>query len=172
MTITVYYATNRNEAGSAENPDFGPAFHVRGPSYLRFGMAEVTPPAAPGSDYKVDRVQVEPERIPGVNVSLRTKQVLGSRKIFEELRQKMKADKSDLILLIHGYASDFNSTLERAAQIKVEYTQSGRPLEIAVFSWPADGDMVPFISYQRDRDDAKVSGPAIARAAEAAGVFP
>ena len=164
MTISIYYATNRNETGTQANPGFGPNFHAKGPSYLRFGMAEVTPPANPGGEYKVASIQVEPERIPGMNVSMRAKEVLGSRKIFEELRLKMKADKSDLILLIHGYAADFNTAMERAAQLKAEYAQTGRPLEVAVFSWPADGDMAPFISYQRDRDDAKVSGPAIARA--------
>lgn len=164
MSISVYYATNRNETGTPANPGFGPNFHAKGPTYLRFGMADVEPPTTAGGDYKVSSIEVEPERIPGVTVSLRTKEVLGSRKIFDELRLKMKADKSDLILLIHGYAADFNTTMERAAQLKVEYAQAGRPLEVAVFSWPADGDMTPFISYQRDRDDAKVSGPAIARA--------
>jgi esterase/lipase superfamily enzyme len=164
MTITVYYATNRNETGTAARPGFGPNFHAKGPSYLRFGLAEVTPPATPDRDYKVARIQMEPERIPGVTASSRAKEVLGSRKIFDELRLKMKADKSDLVLLIHGYAADFNTAIERAAQLKVEYAQAGRPLEVAVFSWPADGTTVPFISYQRDRDDAKLSGPAIARA--------
>ena len=164
MSITVYYATNRNETGTAANPGFGPNFHAKGPQYLRFGMAEVAPPARPGDDYTIAKIHMEPERIPGVNVSLRTKGVLGSKKIFEALRLQMKADKSDLILLIHGYAADFNTALQRAAQLKVEYAKGGRLLEVAVFSWPADGDTTPFISYQRDRDDAKISGPAIARA--------
>lgn len=164
MTITVYYATNRNETGTAAKPDFGPNFHQKGPEYLRFGSADVAPPAKPGGDYKVTSVYLAPEQIPGVTARKGVKKVLGSREIFEELRERMKAEKSDLILLIHGYSCDFRTALARAAQIKQEYAGIGRPVEAAVFSWPADGDMTPWLSYYRDRDDAKVSGIAIARA--------
>ena len=164
MTITVYYATNREEAGTAAKPDFGPKFHAKGAQYLRYGSAEVTPPTKPGSDYKVASVYLAPEQIPGVTAKKGAKEVLGSQKIFEELRERMKAEKSDLILLIHGYSCDFMSALARAAQIKQEYAGIGRPLEVAGFSWPADGEMAPWISYYRDRDDAKASSVAIARA--------
>jgi esterase/lipase superfamily enzyme len=164
MAITVYYATNRNETGTAAKPDFGPNFHQKGPEYLRFGSAEVALPAKPAGDYKVTSVYLAPEQIPGVTSKKGAKKVLGSREIFEELRVKMKTEKSDLILLIHGYSSDFRTALERAAQLKQEYAGVGRPVEIGVFSWPADGDMTPWLSYYRDRDDAKASGIAIARA--------
>jgi esterase/lipase superfamily enzyme len=164
MTITVYYATNRNEAGTAAKPDFGPNLHQKGPEYLRFGSAEVAPPAKAGGDYKVTSVYLAPEQIPGVTSKKSSKEILGSRRIFEELREKMKAEKSDLILSIHGYSSGFRTALERAAQVKQEYAGIGRPVEVGVFSWPADGDMTPWISYYRDRDDAKASGIAIARA--------
>lgn len=164
MTITAYYATNRNEIGTAAKPDFGPDFHARGPHYLRFGSAEVAPPARPGGDFKVTSNYLAPEKIPGINAKKGTKPVFGSREVFEELRKKMKADESDLLLLIHGFSSKFTDALERAAQLKHEYQVSGRPLEVAVFSWPSDGEVIPHISYHRDRDDAKASGPAITRA--------
>ena len=163
MTITVYYATNRNETGTPTKPSFGPGFHAKGPHYLRFGSADVEPPAKPGGDYKVKSVYLAPEQLPGGG-SKAKKTVLGSREIFEELRQKMKAQKTDLLLLIHGYASDFTTALERAAQIKQEYGTAGRPLEVAVFSWPANGEMIPEVSYYEDRTDAKTSATAIARA--------
>jgi esterase/lipase superfamily enzyme len=165
MPITVYYATNRNETGTAARPAFGPNFHAQGPHYLRFGSADVAPPTRPGGDYKLKSVHLAPERIPGAPGSRAGgKAVLGSRAVFEELRKRMKAEKSDLIVLIHGFASDFATALERAAQIKREYAAPGRPVEVAVFSWPADGEMIPQISYYRDRDDAKASATAIARA--------
>src|SRR5262245_8391808 len=86
MAITVYYATNRNETGNAADP-FGPNFHQKGPQYLRFGSAEVDPPVASGGDYRVLSVQLAPEQIttPGAP------QLLGSRQIFDELRNRMKA---------------------------------------------------------------------------------
>ena len=37
MTVVVYFATNRNEEGTDQAPNFGPFFHAKGPSYLRFG---------------------------------------------------------------------------------------------------------------------------------------
>jgi len=161
MTITVYYATNRNETGTDTNPSFGPNFHQKGPEYLRFGSAEVEPPTAPGGDYRVVSVRLAPEQVvtPGG-----APQVLGSRQIFDELRARMKAGSADLLLLIHGFSCDFTTALQRVAQLKQEYAVAGRPLEAAVFSWPADGEMIPWISYYSDRDDAKASGPAIARA--------
>jgi len=160
MAITVYYATNRNETGTDASPSFGPHFHQKGPQYLRFGSAEVEPPMAPGADYRVVSVHLAPEQIttPGAP------QVLGSRQIFDELRNRMKAESADLILLIHGFSCDFMTALQRVAQVKQEYQVAGRPVEAAVFSWPADGEMIPWISYYSDRDDAKASGPAIARA--------
>ena len=163
MAITVYYATNRSETGTAAKPSFGPAFHAKGPHYLRFGSADVDPPAKAGGEYKVKSVYLAPEKLPGAG-SKSKKTVLGSREIFEELRQNMKTQKSDLLLLIHGFASDFTTALTRAAQIKQEYGTAGRPLEVAVFSWPANGEMIPEVSYYEDRTDAKASAIAIARA--------
>src|ERR1700752_4739443 len=111
MPITVYYATNSSETGKPTKPRFGPGFNAKGPHYLRFGSADVEPPAKPGGDYKVKSVYLAPEQLPGAG-SKAKKTVLGSREIFEELRQKMKAQKTDLLLLIHGYAADFNTALE------------------------------------------------------------
>jgi esterase/lipase superfamily enzyme len=164
MTVTVYFATNRDITGPEDSPVFGPHFNANGPTYLRFGMAEVARPASPGGNYRLASVQLAPEQIPGVNAPMTAAPVLGSQLIFETLRQKLKDSKSDLLLLIHGYAATFSDAMERAAQLKVEYNQDANPIEVAVFSWPADGTMVPLIDYQRDRDDAMASGPAIARA--------
>jgi esterase/lipase superfamily enzyme len=165
MSITVYYATNRNETGTAKNPSFGPFFHAKGPTYLRFGSAEIDPPARPGGDYKLRAVHLAEERLPdGARGIGRSRAVLGSKQIFENLRESMKSQEADLAILIHGYAADFETALLRGAQIKEEYATADRPLEVAVFSWPADGVMVPKISYHQDRADAKMSGPAIARA--------
>src|SRR5438876_1717012 len=116
MAITVYYATNRNETGTDASPSFGPHFHQKGPQYLRFGSADVEPPTAPGGDYRVVTVRLAPEQLttPGAP------QVLGSRQIFDELRNRMKTASADLILLIHGYSCDFTTALQRVAQVKQE----------------------------------------------------
>ncbi len=164
MTVVVYFATNRNEEGTDQAPNFGPFFHAQGPSYLRFGRAEVEPPSQPGGAYLLTRIEVAPEQNLGAQPNDLARPVLGSVTIFNELRGKMKAQASDLLLLIHGFASDFETAILRAAQIKHLYPPSGSACEVAVFSWPADGTMVPVLSYLSDRDDAKASGPAISRA--------
>ncbi|KAK0359870.1 hypothetical protein LTR94_029550, partial [Friedmanniomyces endolithicus] len=40
----------------------------------------------------------------------------------------------------------------------------GHPLNVVVFSWPSDGSAVPWMSYYSDREDARASGPSVARA--------
>ncbi|MFQ5466994.1 MAG: alpha/beta hydrolase, partial [Kiloniellaceae bacterium] len=88
----------------------------------------------------------------------------GSHRIYDELRAQMVGDKSDVICLIHGYAADIETALERGAELKDKYKVNGRTPHVFVFSWPADGEMKLLKSYFRDRDDAQASGVAIARA--------
>lgn len=161
--IDVYFATNRNNEGTERNPKFGTRFHPEGPFYVRYGKAEVKPPADWGSDdFEVASVRLSPEKIPK---SSRAKQKLGSTAIFDSLRERMRKQESDTLVLIHGYASEFENAMKRAAEIKLRYQfDKDRPLNVFAFSWPADGQMIPQLSYYRDRDDAKASGMAIARA--------
>jgi len=161
--IQVFFATNRNIDGTDRNPEFGTRFHQEGPFYVRYGKAEIKPPADWGSDdFEVASVRLAPEKIPK---SEKGKKKLGSSAIFDSLRERMRKEESDTLVLIHGYASDFDTAVTRAAEIKLRYQfDTGRPLNAFAFSWPADGVMIPQLSYYRDRDDAKVSGMAIARA--------
>jgi esterase/lipase superfamily enzyme len=39
----------------------------------------------------------------------------------------------------------------------------GSEMNIVVFSWPSDGEKVPWMSYYSDREDGRASGPALAR---------
>lgn len=161
--IEVFFATNRNIEGTDRNPTFGTRFHPEGPFYVRYGKAEVTPPSDWGSDdFEVASVRLSPERI---SKSGRAEKKLGSSAVFDSLRERMRKDESDTLVLIHGYASEFENAMKRAAEIKLRYQfDKDRPLNVFAFSWPADGEMIPQLSYYRDRDDAKASGMAIARA--------
>jgi esterase/lipase superfamily enzyme len=165
--LTVYFATNRHNEGTEANPKFGKNFSAKGLTYLRFGRAQVEPPARRGGDYKVRKVELAPEHViddPDAPKRAIASQKFGSSLIFDELRQRMIENKSDALILIHGFASTFEDVLERAAQLKQVYPPDERPLEVFAFSWPADGSMIPVISYHRDRDDARASGPAMQRA--------
>ncbi len=156
--IEVYYATNRNVLVEGEKPEFGNAFNPSGPHALRYGSAQVRKRRG---DYEVESIYLAPESIPAERGA---DQLLGSKAIYEALRAKMAADKIDVIGLIHGYASDIETALARAAELKDKYRVAGREPHVFVFSWPSDGAMAPFLSYYSDRDDARASGQAIARA--------
>lgn len=160
--ITVHFATNREETRG--RIPFGPRLNPKSPLYLRYGRAEVSPPSGRRDGYKLARVVVAPESIPGITTGEGAPVKLGSESVFDGLRQRLIAGKADLLVFIHGYSCDFETAMERAAQLKDRWSTAERPLEIAVFSWPADGTMVPWMSYASDRDDARSSAKAIARA--------
>ncbi|MCP4327514.1 MAG: alpha/beta hydrolase [Alphaproteobacteria bacterium] len=157
--VDVFFATNRDFTGTANKPEFGNRFHEKGPYYLRYGKAVVDRPKAQGKDYTVRSVRLAKEKI----VKDEEKRVLGSDEIFETVRERMASGKSDTIVLIHGYASTFEDALARGAEIKDRYQYDDNEPNVFVFSWPANGEMVPMISYLSDRQDARASGVAVAR---------
>lgn len=163
--IEVFFATNREVSGSDSKPVFGQGFHAKGPHYLRYGRALVQAPAKwEGDDsFKVVSKKLAKEVI-GPNVP-EEKKVVGSKEIFETLRRTMVDTKSDALIYLHGFANTMDSALERAAELKVRYQfDAKRPLNVFAFCWPSDGEMVPLLSYHNDRNDAQISGIAIARA--------
>ncbi len=154
--IEVFFATNRGILVEGTQPKFSKRFNEKGPHELRYGAATVKKIK---KGYKLDKISLAPEALEGQD-----NQVLGSQHIYESLRARMTAGQVDVICMIHGYAADIEAALERAAEIKDKYTVAGRAPEVFLFSWPADGEMKPLLSYYSDRDDARASGVAIARA--------
>ncbi len=159
----VYFATNRNKLGEAA-PWYGEVFHKQGSELYRVGKAVVERPKK--DDYRLAEVETFDESAGGADTASRT--LLGSSRLFDELKARMRAESRDLIVLIHGYASDFATATERAAELTEKYAyrdkdgKTRQPLVLA-FSWPANGETIPFTSYISDRQDAAKSGVAIAR---------
>lgn len=162
--IRVYYATNRDLTITGGNPSFGTGFHNDSPHNLRFGWADVIQNS--DDDYAVQTVHLaEDPKSPGFDATaLPDGAVIGSRDTFEMVRQEMQSGACDVICLIHGYASDFETALARAAEISVDYSTSSKRMIGFVFSWPSNGSMIPMLDYYSDRHDAEASGHAIARA--------
>ena len=165
---TIYFATNRNQTGKPEDP-FGQRFHADGPQFYRVGSAEVRKVSDdPNNGYVVESIDIADE----ADRTRKPEEVLGSNAIFRDLQSDMAADQSDAIILIHGYASSFETSLQRAAQLQDAYVFTTAPArgtreikpQAFVFSWPSNGSMVPFWSYADDRQDAAFSGIAMARA--------
>ena len=180
MTI-VYFSTNRNKLRSKA---FGGRFNADGPHFYVAGRAEVSwhEPGAEGETHNWDAYDVtwelareqrpkakKMDGIPEMHTKSYTGAQLGSKAIFQELRDKMKQDGRDAIIYIHGFANNFANSIARAAQICETYQISRdgkdpyRP-HVFAFSWPSNGKVQPPWQYASDRDDAALSGLAMARA--------
>ncbi|WP_339913640.1 alpha/beta fold hydrolase [uncultured Brevundimonas sp.] len=134
---------------------FGPRFNPDGVAALRFGHADFdVADASP----KLDAIHVYPDTL-GEDV---TKS--GSGAMMDDLRQRMRGKRSDTLVFIHGFNVTFNGALEAAALLARDVRVGDDPVNVMLFSWPSDGAAVPLMSYYSDREDARASGPAIARA--------
>lgn len=168
--VKVYFATNRDLLDEKKG-EFGERFNELGAQFYRVGVAELEVRSNDMDDgYKIKKVTVEPEDEEGDKTG--NDDARGSTRLFDELRESMEEEKRDIIVYIHGFANTFESSLQRAAQIKQNYlieprdgAGSAAPYEphLFLFSWPTNGRITPPWEYHSDRDDAVLSGAAIAR---------
>ncbi|WP_203070307.1 alpha/beta hydrolase [Falsiroseomonas ponticola] len=175
METRVYFATNRNHTADPAEP-FGKNYNPDGPFCVRYGYADVTvkgkKPHDPKS-YAVKTVEVIADVIDAGDPATKRPPTYGSDIALPALRDRMRANKADLLVFIHGFNCSFTDALENAAQLRQVYATAKRPLEVAVFSWPSDGrTVVPDVSaessrlrlaYFNDRTDAEASASAMAR---------
>lgn len=168
VNTLVHFVTNRNEEGPPDAiTGFGPLLNAKSPLWLRFGTAVMDSSAKPPPAFGITFLNVEPEKISNPADKNATQNVKGSDRVFDGLRERLKNDdNTDLVLLLHGYACTFPESLSNAAELKTRWGMAGKPLEVAVFSWPANGSMTPWLDYTSDRDDARASAKAIARSLE------
>ena len=153
--IRVFFATNRNYQPANKLQAFGGRFNPDGVAALRFGHADFSrADAGP----QLSAVTVYPEHVAGDGI------VGGSARFLDALRELMKGGRSDTLVFIHGFNVSFRGALDAGARLAEELSVGGRAVNIVVFSWPSDGQAVPLMSYYSDREDARASGPALARA--------
>lgn len=164
---TVYFVTNRDRPRKRDAV-FGERFNEDGPQFYRVGRAEVDHVSGDWDEgYKVRSVEILAERKP--NPETGRGGLLGSSRLLREIRHEAQKGRRDVIVLIPGFANTFESSLQRAAQVKERYLidppDGGEPYEphMIVFSWPSNGRTIPPWEYHSDRDDAAASGAAAAR---------
>ena len=180
----VYFATNRTEPRGGRK-GFGDRFNTEGPHFYEVGRAGVTwgavdddgKPVDP-DDFTVDwqvqkgqrpRPETVDETVPETHRKQAKGEKPGSHVLFDELRRDMTAGGRDALVFIHGFANSFESGIARAALLGEEYriqrgdTPAHKP-HVFAFSWPSDGMTQPPWKYASDRDDAAMSGVAMARA--------
>ena len=159
MTVRVYFATNRCPDDPEDPTEFLDHACGEDPQNLRFGIAEV--------DLETGDVRftVAAES----HVGDPDRQVLGSREVFDRLREDIIEDPADCLFFIHGFANTFEQALLRTAAIGRFYLGSGsgplsKRLHLFAFCWPSDGVLFGLPNaYRSDRLDAMLSGPAVGR---------
>ncbi|WP_309646409.1 alpha/beta fold hydrolase [Phenylobacterium sp.] len=152
-TFRVHFATNRNHLPDNKLEIFGKSFNPDGVAALRYGYAEFDDGARPLA------VTVYPEEADENGFKVK-----GSDRFLADLHRSMSGEKSDTLIFIHGFNVPFMGALAAGAELAREVRVEGRALNVVVFSWPSDGAAVPLMSYYSDREDARASGPAVARA--------
>ncbi len=184
MPTEVYFATNRTQPTRRGGP-FGNRFHRDGPQFYEVGKATVTwgepdPRNRDWDDFTVTyqlqqgrRPRVEAPAsgaVPEMHRKSSRGEIVGSANLFRSLRAEMVTSGKDILVYLHGFANSFDSAMARAAQLKELYriapADGGAEYEpyIFAFSWPSDGKVQPPWKYTSDREDAALSGVAMARA--------
>lgn len=93
------------------------------------------------------------------------KMKLGSSSLMDEVQEHMRSGHCDVLLFLHGFASEFETGLERIAELVDKYQGEGvKPMVGFAFCWPSKGDVFPPWRYRDDRAAARLSGMAMARA--------
>lgn len=191
--LTLFYATNRNHLGDSRQPTgYGPSFSADGMENLRFGKLTI-PVAEKrlescfrmsGSFGEGNGLELAaylakqaakmeitpyPEVIPDHTVAEvhQSGTVLGSKAMFAEIKAAMEA-KTDILLYIHGFNVSWQdavcSALAQQEMLNAcRLKDSKQDVLLVLFTWPSNGQALPFVSYKSDRSEAKGSSGAFGR---------
>lgn len=85
---------------------------------------------------------------------------------FADIIQSAAGQQQDALICIHGYDYTFRQSLARAAQLQYWYSQGpyGTPLLVFLLAWPSLGEAISINTYHEERNRARISGDAMARA--------
>ena len=127
---------------------------------------------------KSQRIEAYVESIPDGNVNEATqkKVLLGSKAMFADLQADMQQGR-DMLLLIHGYNVSWEEAVGSAAALEATMNRpdpaprgaaddtvaSTQAVRVVLFTWPSNGQALPFVSYKSDRGDAAGSSGALGR---------
>lgn len=190
LTLTLYYATNRNHMGERWSPDsYGQDFSADRANNLRFGQVSVEVSANKVKEYlnsTVDNRSGDGESLASyIEKKLRKKHLINafeephsladtttaqlpSVKVFQALKKQMET-KQDLVIFIHGFNVDWFEAVASALALELMLNRHSFNNEdqkdtcVFLFTWPSDGAMMKNKAYLSDRNDARDSSIAVAR---------
>lgn len=127
---------------------------------------------------KTQRIEAYVESIPdtALNEAAQKKVLLGSKAMFADLQADMREGR-DMLLLIHGYNVSWEEAVGTAAALEATMNRpdpaprgagddtvaSTQAVRVVLFTWPSNGQALPFASYKSDRGDASGSSGAVGR---------
>jgi hypothetical protein len=196
----LHYVTNRGHEGKKRSPDrYGAKFSDSGSENLRFGKLTLdadkievdarlasktstgTGDGAELNGYFTQRaedghIKITPYREklePGSHEERQPDALLGSAKMFEDIRKAM-LKRRDVVIMVHGYNVSWESAVGTALALQamlnrpsVGHTQEAEDppgdVMVVLFTWPSDGSTLPFVAYRSDRSEAGPSGAALGR---------
>lgn len=98
--------------------------------------------------------------------------VRGSSVAYEGLQNRMLAG-ADVLVYVHGFNNDWEDAVSSAAALQIMLNAprganatagSDEEIVVVLFTWPSDGQMLLYVPYFMDRDDASHSRFALCRA--------
>ena len=156
--VRIFFATNRNYLADNKVEVFGGQFNPDGIAALRFGWADYDRSAG---GRPLQKVFVYPDATAAQAAAGAAGK--GSGGFLEDLRLAMRDGCTDTVVFIHGFNVSFLDALNAGGALASDIAIDGKPINVVVFSWPSDGEMVPYMSYYSDREDARTCGAALAR---------
>ena len=190
LTLTLYYATNRNHIGQRWAPDsYGQDFSADRSNNLRFGNVSVEVSANKVKQFlnnKVDKRTGDGEGLATyIEEKIRKKHDITAFKepepstdvpetklpslvVFQALKNQMEANQ-DLVVFIHGFNVDWFEAVASAMALELmlnrhsQFDDEMKDTCVFLFSWPSNGDMMKNKAYLSDRIDAEDSSLAVAR---------
>jgi esterase/lipase superfamily enzyme len=119
------------------------------------------------------RIEAYEESIPDPTISdsAQPEKKLGSLDMFKDLQNDMRLGR-DMLVLIHGYNVSWEEAVGTAAAFEAIVNRPDdeaagpdlQPVRVVLFTWPSNGQALPFVSYKSDRGDATGSAGAVGRA--------
>ena len=157
--LTAYFATNRNMTGSG----YGIDFYEGDPKLFRVGTVDVSKKRRGWKAGEINTFDEQSQPTPSNARASQEWTVLGSSQSFEQIRHVGATDQvSNVLVYLHGAANTFGDAAETLALMAELYSTPKSHVCPFFFTYPANGSSDPF-NYFADRDDASLSGHAIAR---------
>lgn len=93
---------------------------------------------------------------------------LGSQQMFSDIKKVMETA-SDVLIYIHGFNVSWFDAVGSAMALQLMLNQApkkdpNQSVTVVLFTWPSDGQALPWVSYKSDRSEAAGSGAAVGRA--------